>query len=445
VGKRVDIAGLLNLVAEINQIYSQRGIVTAIATLPPQTANNGIVKVKLTEGRLQKSSVEGNQQTSENYIRGAVNPPAGEVLDVPKLNRNVVWFNRTNDVQIRALLQPGRDFGLTDLQIAVTEPPVNTLQFFVDNQGVQTTGKNQVGTYYKRHGLLGRDDRLTFYGVASQGNLNGNAAYNLPFNPWGGRIGVSYTQSQIKIIQGPLSTLDMKGRSDVAAVNVAQPVWVDATWLVQANGAYAYGNTKTEFSAVPVVSDRYSKATGGVSVAASGAEYSVTISPAYNSIDWHDKILGGERNFNTFTGSAAATARLPAEFSATFLASWQYTREKLLPGDQLFSIGGPTTVRGYPTNAVAGDSGYYFNLELHRNMSDLIRGLDIFAFVDSGATFSTFPRLTQLDSAGAGLSWTPHAAITFETSVGVPWRTVLADQPNYQWYGRFIFRPLQLL
>ena len=42
VGKQVDIAGLLGMVAEINQIYAQRGIVTGIATLPPQDASSGV-------------------------------------------------------------------------------------------------------------------------------------------------------------------------------------------------------------------------------------------------------------------------------------------------------------------------------------------------------------------------------------------------------------------
>lgn len=214
IGKQVSIADLLGMLAEINQIYAQRGIVTGIATLPPQTANNGVVKIKLTEGRLQKTTIEGNRQTSIDYIRWHVQPPAGEILDAPKLTNDVTRFNRTNDVQIRALLQPGTDFGLTDLQFAVTEPPRNTLQIFGDNQGVQTTGRNQLGLYYKLHGMLGIDDRLTFYGVKSQGNINGNVAYNVPFNPWGGRIGGSYTQGRIKIIQGPFETLDVTGKSN---------------------------------------------------------------------------------------------------------------------------------------------------------------------------------------------------------------------------------------
>lgn len=445
VGKQVDVAGLQNLVSEINELYAKRGIVTAIATLPEQTADAGVVRVKLTEGRLQKTSVEGNQHTSKDYILQRVDPPKGEVLDVPQLNRDVVRFNRTNDVQVRALLQPGTDFGLTDLQLAVTEPPRNTLQLFFDNQGVQTTGKIEGGAYYKLHNLAGIDDRFTFYGVKSQGNLNGSIAYNVPVNPWGGRLGVSYTQGKIKIVQGPLAGAEVTGKSNLAAVNFGQPIWVTDTWLLQANGAYAYGNSETDFSSTATVLDRYSKVTGGFALTASGAEYAATIAPAVNSINWHDKILGGERSFDTFTGSANALAKLPAQFSVTFLASWQYTREKLVPGDQLFAIGGPTTVRGYPTNAVAGDSGYYFNFELHRDMSELLKGLDVYAFVDGGSVYATFPARTQLNSSGVGVSWTPTPSFTLEGSVGLPWRSSIPERPREQFYGRVIFRPLLLL
>jgi hemolysin activation/secretion protein len=256
---------------------------------------------------------------------------------------------------------------------------------------------------------------------------------------------VSYTQGQIKIVDGQFATLDVTGRSSQAGINFGQPFFVNDMWLLQANAGYVYGNSESDFSAVAVSKDRYSKSTGGLSATLSGADYSATVSPSYNSINWHDRILGGERSFNTFSGAANANYRFPAGFSATALGSWQYTWEKLLPGDQLFSVGGPTTVRGYPTNVAAGDSGYYFNVELHRDMSDLVKGLDLFAFTDSGSVFSTFPARTQLDSSGVGVSWTPIPAVTFEGSVGFPWRVVVSDQPRQQLYGRITFRPLNLL
>ncbi|MBR0876073.1 hemolysin activation/secretion protein [Bradyrhizobium japonicum] len=443
VGKNVDIAALLQLVADINAIYTERGIVTGIATLPDQDAKGGVVKIKLTEGRLQKTTIEGNKQTRTDYILQRVKEPEGEVLDVPKLNRDVIWFNRTNDVQIKALLQPGTSFGLTDLQFAVIEPPIDTLQLFTDNQGVENTGRWEGGAFYKRHGLFGVDDRLTFYGVRSDGNLNGNAAYSIPVNPWGGRVGVSYTEGKIKIIQGPFVALDVTGRSSQAAVNFSQPIWVTQNWLVLLNAAETEGKTVSRFATVSVTDDHYDKATAGLSVTNSGNTYSITVSPAVNYITWHDYVLGNNRAFNTYTGSLIATSAAgPQNFSANVLASWQYTQEKQLPGDQIFSIGGPTTVRGYPSNSASGDSGYYFNAELHYNWSQWLKGFDTYIFTDWGAVYSTFPGITELASVGVGFSWTYASFMTFEANYATPLKMAVSTQNHYEAYGRVIFRPL---
>ncbi len=443
VGKDVDIAALLQLVADINAVYAARGIVTGIATLPEQDAKGGVVRIKLTEGRLQKTTVEGNKQTRADYILQRVKEPEGEVLDVPKLNRDVIWFNRTNDVQIKALLQPGTSFGLTDLQFAVIEPPTDTLQLFVDNQGAENTGRWEGGGFYKRHGLFGVDDRLTFYGVRSDGNLNGNVAYSIPVNPWGGRAGVSYTEGKIKIIQGPFVALDVTGRSSQAAVNFSQPVWVTQDWLVLVNAALTEGKTVSRFGTVAVTDNHYDRTTAGISVTKSGNTYSITVSPAVNYIAWHDYVLGNNRAFNTYTGSLIATSAAgPANFSANVLASWQYTPETLLPGDQIFSIGGPTTVRGYPSNAASGDSGYYFNAELHYNWSQWLRGFDTYIFTDWGAVYSTFPGVTEMSSVGVGFSWTYAPFMTFEANYATPLKVSVSTQNHYEAYGRVIFRPL---
>lgn len=135
VGRNVDFAELQKLLAAINELYAKKGIVTGIATLPPQQVTGGVVHIKLTEGRLGKTTVAGQVQTSEDYVRQRVPVTPGDVIDVHHVSRQVTWFNRTNDVQIRALLQPGTTFGLTDIQFAVTEAPVNVLQVFFRQPG----------------------------------------------------------------------------------------------------------------------------------------------------------------------------------------------------------------------------------------------------------------------------------------------------------------------
>ena len=445
-GRKVDFSDLQKLIAAINDLYAKKNIPTGIATLPPQDVKGGVVKIKLTEGRLEKLSVTGAVQTRPDYILPRVQQPSGEVLDVPRLARDVTWFNRTSDPQIRALLQPGTSFGLTDVELATIEAPRNTLQFFTDNQGVKSTGRYQSGVYYKSSGALGFDDRFTFYGTTAQGNLNGSASYNVPVNYWGGRLGVSYTQGAIRIVDGPFRTLDVTGESQVGSLNFSQPVIVTDSWLVLVNAAQSLGKSDTWFSENKITDDRTKKTTAGVSVTQSGTDYSITVSPAFNYVDSHSEVTDLNRYFNVYSAAANLLVRLPANFSFSATGSGQYTKERLLPGDQLFQIGGPTTIRGYPTNAVAGDSGYYVNYELHNNLTNVVKGLDIYTFIDMGEVFSTFPARTALHSVGFGLSYTPHASVTFEGSVGVPWKQVVADQiPGYQIYFRGVFRPLLLV
>ena len=445
VGHDVDFSDLQKVVAAISALYSEKGVVTGIATLPPQSVAGGVVHIKLTEGRLGKFSMTGRQHTAEGYIADRVEPPKpGEVLDVPKLSRDVTWFNRTNDVQLRALLQPGTTFGLTDVQLAVTEAPADILQVFYDNQGVQSTGRYEGGVYYRHSGALGFDDRFTFYGTRADGNLNGNVSYNIPINTWGGRLGASYTQGRIKIIQGSFQALDITGQSRAAGVNFSQPLFVTDAWLLQANLADTYSISQSDLSQVRITDDRSNKQTIGVSVTNSGADYSLTLSPAVNFVQYHSEVTDIGRPLTIYSGTWNALWRFPANFSIAALGSAQYTTATLLPGDQLFQIGGPTTVRGFPTNTAAGDSGFYANFELHNNLSNLIAGLDFYGFIDQGEVTSTFPARTVLRSGGAGLSFTPWSPLTIEASAGMPWQQVVPDQPKYQAYFRVIFRPLLL-
>jgi hemolysin activation/secretion protein len=445
IGKNVDFSDLQKIIAAVNALYQQRGIITGIATLPPQTVDGGVVRIQLTEGRLGRVSFDGRVQTSEDYILQRVGlPKPGEVVDVPQVTRDVVWFNRTNDVQIRTLLQPGTTFGLTDIQLAVVEPRINTLQFFADNQGVQTTGRYQVGAFYRRHGTLGVDDRFTFYGTKSLGNLNGNVSYTVPFNPLGGRVGVSYTRGAIEIIKGPFAGLNVTGESEQAAVNVTQPLYAGQSWLVLANGAYTRSRSLTDFDDTTTTDDRARKFTAGYGVTSFGDIHTLTISPAYNRIESRSHVSGLLREFETYTGMLSGFLRLPADFSVSILGSWQITpNEKLLPGDQLFSIGGPTTVRGYPTSFISGDSGYYLNLEAHRDLSSYgLTGLDVYLFHDVGSVYSVNPPSQKLASVGAGLSWTYLAAMTVEASVGQAMLRLIPTQRMTQLYTRVVFRPL---
>ncbi len=107
----------------------------------------------------------------------------------------------------------------------------------------------------------------------------------------------------------------------------------------------------------------------------------------------------------------------------------------------MFQLGGPTTVRGYPTDAVAGPDGYYTNLELHHAATGpLATPIDAYIFYDHGSVYNHFPAVETLNSIGAGLSWSIGKYATAEVSAGIPLNNVVQPQAPYEVYFRLTAR-----
>ena len=98
-------------------------------------------------------------------------------------------------------------------------------------------------------------------------------------------------------------SLDVSGKSNQSAVNFSQPIVATDNWLLLLNAGETAGNTLSDFASVDVTSDHYGKSTGGFALTNSSKDYSLNISPAVNVIHWRDRILGGELNFTTYTGT----------------------------------------------------------------------------------------------------------------------------------------------
>lgn len=441
VGKEVDLADLHRILAAVNKLYAERRIVTAVATLPPQDVGGGVVHIKLTEGRLGQMIVSGTTYMSKDFVLDRVAMSPGTVIDPNKLSEQMTRFNRLHDVQLKALLQPGSSFGLSDVQLAVTELPINTLQLFTDNQGVRSTGKYQLGGLYRRNGIFGVDDRFTLYATNARQTVSGNASYNMPIGTEGTRVGVSYSRGLINIVDGPMKALDVQGESQTVALNASHPLWVNANWLIQANASGSLGAAETKAMGNLITDDETRKGTSGVTVTYYGSNFVVSISPALAAVEATSNLLDRTRDFGMFTGTAMANIQLPYGLRLTSNASWQTTAAELLPGDQLFQIGGPTTVRGYPTNSASGDKGYLVNAELHRDLGELVKGLDVFVFLDHGAVYTPHPGRRVAVSTGIGAAWTPRPETTLEVSAARPLHDLVPTQSMFEIYGRLIWRP----
>jgi hemolysin activation/secretion protein len=382
VGKEVDLAALQSIVNSVNLLYAQHGYVTASAVLPAQDLSTRILQVRLVEGRVGEVDISEPSNLRESFVRRSVPLTGGAVVDAPALTRDVDRFNRTSSAQIQASLQPGSAFGLTDINLAVIEPRRNTLQVFGDNLGVESVGKYEAGALFQHYGLLGFDDRLTGYGLLAEGNLFGSASYNAAVTPLGTRAGLSYSRSGIRVVGGPFAPLDITGAAEVFAANLSHPIYSGGPYLLLGNLAASHARSSTDQLGLRITDDRTRKGTAGFSASYLGQSFTMNVAPTVSFADAEIKITGEKLDYTLFQLTASASMRFGEVWLGSVRGSAQVASESILPGSDLFQIGGPSSVRGYPSSLASGDAGHYVNLELHRSFADIDPGLEGFVFLD---------------------------------------------------------------
>jgi hemolysin activation/secretion protein len=417
VGKQVDLAALQAIANAVNELYADRGFVTASAVLPQQDLATGVLRVQLIEGRVGKVGVAGRQTLDAGLLDRAVPLEGGSTVRAPELSRAVDRFNRTSSAQIQASLQPGVGFGLTDINLAVIEPKRNRLDLFVDNLGVDSVGLYEGGVIFQHYGLLGIDDRFTGYGLLAEGNAFGSAAYNFAASPFGTRLGASYSRSTIHIIEGPFEILDVDGAAEIVSANLAQPLYSRGPFLVLGNLAGSYGTSSTEQSGFTITDDETKKLTLGFAANYFGQRVNASLSPSVSFADAALNVTGEDISYQLYQITGDASFLVTDNLLLSARGTGQLSSERLLPGSDLFQIGGPATVRGYPSSALSGDSGYFVNVELSRNIA---KGLDGFVFVDNGTVYSEFPSSQSLTSAGFGVNYNWNDRLRAEVSIGIP-------------------------
>ncbi|KRE08033.1 hypothetical protein ASE63_22165 [Bosea sp. Root381] len=440
VGRRVDLAGIGQIVQSVNDLYAEKGQITASAVLPPQKLDGGVLRIQLVEGRVGKVSVTGAVQTWPWYARSQVPIADGEVVDAPALNRTVSVFNRINELQIRAQLGAGASFGLTDVDLALTEPPRNVVQLSYDNQGVLSTGRYQGILFLRHHNLLGIDDRLVLYGSRARGSILGSGSYTLPVSAWGTRLGASFTRSAYRIVNGAIRELRPDGISESASLTLSQPIFATDTVLLQATGALGTGRGRSKQLDTATVDSSYTRVQAGLSLNLTLAGINHSSTANWSQVAREDKLLGQNRNYTILTGNTASIWRINENVYGSLVGAWQYTGEKQLPGDQIFQIGGPTTVRGYPIGAAFGDSGFYGQAELHYLLPEPLNQLEAFVFLDHGITYPSVIDSMRATSVGAGLIWRPTDWASFEGGIGRPLERVSAAQRDVELYFRLTLR-----
>jgi hemolysin activation/secretion protein len=119
---RVNFARIREGLGALQLLYRDLGFATVGVTLPRQKLTNGVVRVKIVEGKLSAIVISGNRYFSSNNV----------VRALPGLETNILlntkWFqpeldqaNQNQDRQIYPVISPGPEPGTTELELQVKD------------------------------------------------------------------------------------------------------------------------------------------------------------------------------------------------------------------------------------------------------------------------------------------------------------------------------------
>jgi hemolysin activation/secretion protein len=388
VGKTVSLADLYAITGAINNLYNDKGYMVCKAYLPPQRIHDGVVQIKLLEGKTGLVTLQGLKHTREKYVTARVPLKPGTVANTAALNKQLQRFNATNDVQLRILVHAGKEPGTTDYEIAAYEPTQNqSVTVYLDHNGYETSGRFRQGLFYNNRSLTGMRDSLRTNYMRSQGTNMYGLGYSMPVSKLGTRLDFDFSTNTTKIIKGDAKPLDVKGEGYSLGLAVRHPLRVDQKHRDEVGLQFLNQKSKTKWRSIDYwTQDKRNTFIPYISFTKYGDSSILYHKHSFPITSFKNTASGDWENNSTYMSYQLGVLyqkkyKHGQMFSARL--DGQLADDKDRSSADRFYLGGVNSVRGYEESFIGGNKGATVGLTYQMPL-DKKQRLHAFTFFDYG-------------------------------------------------------------
>ncbi|MFO1436117.1 MAG: POTRA domain-containing protein [Gammaproteobacteria bacterium] len=396
---------------QLESLYQERGFGTVFVDIPEQDVVGGVVRLKVTEGQVERLRVTGSRYFSLGRIQSKVPSLAQDnVPNLPKVQEELVALNkRSSDRSITPVLRPGKTPGKVEVELKVADNlPLHGSVEINDKYSADTTRLRVGGNirydnlWQKEHSISAsyqtspmdteevqvlsgtylwkfedRDDLLALYAVKSDTSVATIGTLGVIGN--GVITGLRYIK--------PLRSLDNYYHNLTLGAD-----YKDFAESVQLLGADSL-NTPIDY----LMFDAGYSGTWIDDKRSSHLNANVNVAPrALGNIEkeFENKRFKAKPNFAYFRLSGDHDEPLGVSGASIFgRLSGQIASGPLISNEQ-FGAGGADSVRGYLESQALGDDGISGTLELRSPpfgkylglKEDKVQNLQAIAFTDAAQT-----------------------------------------------------------
>jgi hemolysin activation/secretion protein len=396
-GQSATLAQLDAIAEAVTRYYRQQGYFVAVAYVPRQTVDDGVVTIAVLEGQLDQTRIGRDGGYAPERLRRYENEAlcghsatscAGTTLTRTHADRAVgLVSNLPGVASASGTLSPGAQVGTSDYTLDAVPGPSVTGALGVDDYGNEYTGRvRETGDLRWNHPLgigdlftadVALSDRQGLDGTLGRGAMNAVFDYSLPVGYDGWRVGANYTHLLYRL-GAPFAVTDAYGGGNELNAYVSYPVLLYPNNNLAVHASYGIKrlsdsvlqttfHTRDETVTLGVTGDYIDTLGGGgvnlyaLTVTHGLITYGSGRLPADtpNASGHYDKLNLNVSRDQTLAYLANNTQRL--SLFGGLQGQWSDTN---LDAVEKLSLGGPGGIRGYPVGEALGDEGATITLEL---------------------------------------------------------------------------------
>lgn len=415
-----DFASMRRIAEQVTELMRSRGHPFAQAYLPPQSLENGVLRVAVLPGRWGTVVATGDPTLAipaQAWLSG-LRP--GALIVGADLDRSLLLLDDLPGVDLQATLRPGQEIGSGDLAVALTEANRWTGEVGINNHGNRYAGREKLFANASASHWLTLGDQISA-SVAGNDQRTWQSAlsYGAPLGTMGWRGQVGWSQSNYTLGK-EFSELQAHGKADVFSTSLAYPLIRTETQNLRMQVGLQLKRLRDEQDATE---SRWSKTLHSVPFTISG-DWQGDTGVTWGQItftrgdlkldqaltDWDSTTAQSAGSFSKINLDLMRLEHLSSRWSLYARLSGQWASKNLDASEKLV-LGGPYAVRGWASGQAAGDQGWLLQLEMRHTIVLPSQRIEPYVFVDGGQIkinrkpWDDGTRSASVSAAGVGIRW----------------------------------------
>ncbi len=358
--------------------YIANGYVNSGAVLPDQEVNDGVVRMKIIEGRLTKITFTGLSRLRERYVRSRLlrgDDPRKAPLNMHSLRRRLKLLKQDPRVEnVNAELTPGLEPGEARLRVSIVEAKPWRAALVFNNQNPPSVGPYRGELEFSHMNLTGWGDALFARYAITEGVNEYLAEYAIPVTRWDTTLTFAAERVDSTVVARPFGHLDITSETTTLSGDLSHPFIKTLSRELILGLRFEYKRNKTflldePFSFSGSDDGEYTGVVLGFTQqwVSRTMQQVVAIHSSVNvgvdALDALARDLEPDGRFISWRGQFQWIRLLETLDSELLLrASIQISDDPLPPAEKI-SLGGFSTVRGYRENQMTTDGGVVCGVE----------------------------------------------------------------------------------